>query len=78
MGKISFIEATMLNPASLDEFRQALSRQKHCIARGLGRSYGDSALANEMISLRRMDILLRLMQKTGSYPVKQALVCQIS
>jgi len=64
-GRYPSIEAAMLNPTSLGELRQALSKQKHCIARGLGRSYGDSALAKEIISLRHMDHFIEFDPKNG-------------
>lgn len=62
-GRYPLVEAEVLAPASRQELAAALCAP--VIARGLGRSYGDSALAPRVVSSLRRDMLLGFDAEAG-------------
>lgn len=62
-GRYPLVEAQVVAPASQSELAAALGAP--AIARGLGRSYGDSALAPRVISTLRRDMLLGFDAEAG-------------
>lgn len=54
-GRHPRVDARIAQPASLVQCRQALEAGEQAIARGSGRSYGDSSLAPRVLSTRRLD-----------------------
>lgn len=61
-GRYPVIEAELITPARLEEI--SLSGING-IARGMGRSYGDSALADQIISTRQLDNLIAFNPQRG-------------
>jgi FAD/FMN-containing dehydrogenase len=66
-GKHPFIDANILNPRCADDVMALLSQseKEDIICRGLGRSYGDSALASEVALLRYLDHYTEFDESTG-------------
>lgn len=63
-GRYPRRDGQVVRPASASECRRAVLAGP-LIARGLGRSYGDSSLAQQMLSMDRLDHLLDFDAKTG-------------
>jgi len=63
-GRHPFMEATVVAPGSADQFRQVL-REEALIARGLGRSYGDSSLASCVACTTNIDHFLAFDESSG-------------
>lgn len=65
-GKYPIIDSTVVTPSSSAEFAEwAVAGKVPCIARGAGRSYGDSALAPTVLSSRFLDHILDFDDQTG-------------
>ena len=66
-GKYPTIASEVLHPLNTEDVLKRISDKAHnpLIARGLGRSYGDSALAPHVISTRYLNHLLRFDGSTG-------------
>ncbi|MGM0631663.1 MAG: FAD-binding protein [Pseudomonadota bacterium] len=66
-GRHPLIEARCHDPEDLTSLRACLRQMdvEDCIPRGKGRSYGDSALADNLISSRWLDALLELDEDRG-------------
>src|SRR5690606_10513501 len=66
-GRFPPMDSTVYTPASLPEMRGLLQSQSsfNGIARGLGRSYGDSALADQVVRSTRLDHFLGFNPETG-------------
>src|SRR5690606_7252593 len=66
-GRFPTMDSTVYTPASLPEMRGLLQSQSsfNGIARGLGRSYGDSALADQVVRSTRLDHFLGFNPETG-------------
>ncbi len=66
-GRYPTTTAELIEPAdarSLQKLVAAKTKSATCIARGAGRSYGDSALAEELITSRFLDSFLELDEET--------------
>jgi len=57
-GRYPKVEATVATPTSVDAVRRAVRADGALLPRGLGRSYGDSALGERLVDLRALDHLL--------------------
>lgn len=64
-GRYPRVDAQVAQPASPMQCRQALHSRGPVITRGLGRSYGDSSLAPQVLSTRRLDRFLCFDSQTG-------------
>lgn len=58
-------ESALERPSSVDELRPILKREKDLLARGMGRSYGDSALSGQLIETAAFDLLQSFDTETG-------------
>lgn len=63
-GRYPAVEAEVSHPSSAADVAAAIARGP-VIARGLGRSYGDSSLGDRMVDLTRLDALLAFDEATG-------------
>ena len=63
-GRYPAVDADVLNARSVDDVAAAISSGP-LIARGLGRSYGDSSLADRMLDLTSLDALLAFDEENG-------------
>ena len=63
-GRFPTVDAQIARPSSVDDVAAAIS-ETPVIARGLGRSYGDSSLGDRMVDLTRLDALLGFDESTG-------------
>jgi FAD/FMN-containing dehydrogenase len=61
-GRYPSVEAELITPAQLEDLALA---GVNCIARGMGRSYGDSALADTIISTQHLEHLISFNEKSG-------------
>jgi len=65
-GRYPAVEAELITPARLEELSHSgLLAGSNNIARGMGRSYGDSALAGQIISTQQLDNLISFDVKRG-------------
>jgi FAD/FMN-containing dehydrogenase len=64
-GNYPVIDAHVSFARSIDEIRAALLKTDFCLARGLGRSYGDSALGAQLINTTKFDYLLSFDEEKG-------------
>lgn len=66
-GRYPIVDAEVVLPSSRAAARAALDRAMNSslIPRGMGRSYGDSALAPRVIGTRQLDLLLDFDEATG-------------
>lgn len=64
-GNYPFIDANSTIARSAEEVRMTLLKNTSCLARGLGRSYGDSALNNNVINLTKFNYLLAFDELSG-------------
>ncbi len=68
-GRYPGMQASILSPRSLAElsshFQSAAGESFQGITRGLGRSYGDSSLANQVIQTRHLDNFISFDESTG-------------
>jgi decaprenylphospho-beta-D-ribofuranose 2-oxidase len=64
-GRYRSIDARVLEPRSAQELAQAIRQGSGLIARGLGRSYGDSSLAPTLLSTCGLDHFLGFEPSTG-------------
>jgi FAD/FMN-containing dehydrogenase len=64
-GNYPCIEANTVYARSTAEINNALLKSASCLARGLGRSYGDSSLNNETINLTKFNYLLAFDELSG-------------
>lgn len=64
-GRYPQAEATLSFPQSLEQCAEVVHGGHDMIARGLGRSYGDSSLAAQMVSTRYLDHLLAFDDASG-------------
>ncbi len=64
-GNFPVIDARIHSFRSEDELRGILRETSACIARGLGRSYGDSSLQREVIATGQWNRLLHFDDRTG-------------
>ncbi len=66
-GRYPVTDADIVSPSSRASVRDVISEngEEAVIARGMGRSYGDSALAARVISTRHLDLLLGFNESSG-------------
>lgn len=64
-GNYPVIDAEVHSPSSYEDVRTALLSSSAVIARGMGRCYGDSALAPTIISTLRLDHILAFDERSG-------------
>lgn len=64
-GNYPSIEAIINNPLCNKEILEQLHTKQSVIARGLGRSYGDSALASRLISTKHLDRFIHFDESSG-------------
>ncbi len=65
-GRYPAVKAELITPARLEElYHSGLLAGSNNIARGMGRSYGDSALAGQIISTQQLDNLISFDEKRG-------------
>jgi FAD/FMN-containing dehydrogenase len=66
-GKSPVVDAKILNPQSPDEVLDIVSthEQRELVSRGLGRSYGDSSLADTLIETKYLDHFLAFDKSSG-------------
>jgi decaprenylphospho-beta-D-ribofuranose 2-oxidase len=64
-GRYPIVNAELSHPGDSAAAREALSRQSSLIAYGLGRSYGDSALAGQVLQSDRLNHFLGFDDATG-------------
>lgn len=55
-GRYKKVEAELVSPISYDEIKEALTLKNICIPRGLGRSYGDSSLSDNIVSSMKLNL----------------------
>src|SRR5690348_11636865 len=54
-GRFPVVDAEVIEPQTVSEFRRTVLAGTPSIPRGLGRSYGDSALWSRVMGTRRLD-----------------------
>lgn len=64
-GKYPVIDAKVYHPRMSEDIKQALGRKGDMIPRGMGRSYGDSALGGKILSMLRLKRILAFDSKKG-------------
>jgi len=64
-GRFPSVQAEFIEIHSVDAARRALSGRRTSIPRGLGRCYGDSSLADRILSLVPMDKFISFDETTG-------------
>jgi decaprenylphospho-beta-D-ribofuranose 2-oxidase len=64
-GKYPIVEASVCRPQNLRQVRNCLGEGFSGIARGMGRSYGDSSLAPQVIDALPLDHILAFDSETG-------------
>jgi FAD/FMN-containing dehydrogenase len=64
-GRYPLIEADIQEPNSVADLTVAVQSQQSLIARGLGRSYGDSSLSPVIVSTSRLNKFLAFDEETG-------------
>ncbi len=64
-GRYPWHDAEVVAPTSISALRKSVTSEGSLIARGLGRSYGDSALAPQIVGLRQLDHFLEFDVSTG-------------
>jgi FAD/FMN-containing dehydrogenase len=64
-GKYPVIDANVMTARSVRELREGLAAFSPVIPRGLGRSYGDSSLSENMLSLLRLNRMLAFDEEAG-------------
>ncbi len=66
-GRYPVVDAHLLQPRTIEQLTTKLGAHsgQDCIARGLGRSYGDSSLAAEMLGTHYLQHFLNFDEKTG-------------
>ena len=65
-GRYPVVESNITTPRDPEDALTYLTRSKHIIGRGLGRSYGDSALAPEVLSCLGLDHMESFDPQTGT------------
>lgn len=74
-GNYPKIAGRLAQPKTIDEARSLLSNtSSSLIARGNGRSYGDSALQEHMVSIRKMAAIEKFDEKNGIIQVQAGLL----
>ena len=56
-GRYPKHQAQLLQPQTAQEAAQLLNAEGSMLGRGMGRSYGDSALADQLVSTRQLNRL---------------------
>lgn len=64
-GGYPVCESVLLRPASVDDLRAAVADEGCLLARGMGRSYGDSALSERLLDTANLDLLLDFDDASG-------------
>ncbi|CAK0762290.1 decaprenylphospho-beta-D-ribofuranose 2-oxidase [Gammaproteobacteria bacterium] len=64
-GRYPKIDGKIITPQTPSDTKLALTRGFRGIARGMGRSYGDSSLAGQMISTLRLNFILEFDETNG-------------
>jgi FAD/FMN-containing dehydrogenase len=64
-GKYPLIDANVMTARSVRELREGLAAVSPVIPRGLGRSYGDSSLSENILSLLRLNRMLAFDEEAG-------------
>ncbi len=64
-GRFPKIKASIFSPHNESKCRDYLKEVEECIAQGLGRSYGDSALNSNVLCSRRLNLILDFNDKEG-------------
>jgi decaprenylphospho-beta-D-ribofuranose 2-oxidase len=64
-GRYQKIDATLLQPQTPSDCKRFIAYNTALIARGLGRSYGDSALANTILDMGQLNHFLAFDKNTG-------------
>ena len=64
-GNYSVVDAQILKPAKANEVNKLIQVNKNIIARGLGRSYGDSANSNTVLDTTSLNSVLKFDSESG-------------
>ncbi len=74
-GNYPVIKANISKPKNLDELRYLLSKNKSAIARGNGRSYGDSSINQQLtIKMENFNKVLEFNEKKGLIKVESGIL----
>lgn len=65
-GNFPVVDSTVYSPSTFDEVKNIVSASNELIARGLGRSYGDSSLNHTILSTLRLNHILAFDEQTGA------------
>ena len=58
-GHYSVVDAQVLKPAKINDINKLIQANKKIIARGLGRSYGDSANSNVVVDTTSLNRIVK-------------------
>ncbi len=64
-GNYPIVDAEMVSPSSVMEVKKAVCESNELIARGLGRSYGDSSLNQKIVSTLKLNHFLAFDEQSG-------------
>jgi FAD/FMN-containing dehydrogenase len=64
-GRYPRVEAKVASPASYESLKRQLATPEALVSRGLGRSYGDSSLSDNVVSTLRLNRMLGFDEKEG-------------
>lgn len=65
-GNYPVIDAEIHSPSTIDDVKKIVTSTNEMIARGLGRSYGDSSLNHTILSTLRLNHILAFDEQTGA------------
>ena len=64
-GNYKTIKSNIYTPKNITELKQIIKKNKKFIIRGMGRSYGDSSIGKNIISLDNFEKFIQLDKKKG-------------
>ena len=65
------LKARVVTPKSIPDIKPQLEKYQTCIARGMGRSYGDSANSDNILQLTSCDHFISFNKNTGYSVLKR-------